>query len=221
MLWKQLDQQGCALVSGVLTASEVQTLCAQLEAGNGRPGHRERLVEPWCAELANRLRHHPALAPVLTPDLVALQCICFEKSADLNWLVAVHQDLSFPVVGHTDHPDWKAWSLKDGTQYVQPPVQVLEQLLAVRVHLDACGPEDGALAVVPGSHQQGVIAPDEAIGLRTGDKSCPASPGDAFLMRPLLLHRSSKARGSSRRRVLHFVFGPRTLPDGMAWLHAM
>lgn len=221
MLREQIDQHGCAMVEAVLAATEVQALGSQLEAGGGKPGQRERLVEPWCAELTARLRRHPALAPVLTPDLVALQCICFEKSADLNWLVAVHQDLSFPVVGQTNHPDWKAWSRKDGTQYVQPPVQVLEQLLAVRVHLDACGPDDGALSVVPGSHLQGVITPDEAIRLRAGDQSCPATPGDAFLMRPLLLHRSSKALGSSRRRVLHYVFGPRALPDGMAWLHAV
>jgi hypothetical protein len=38
-----------------------------------------------------------------------------------------------------------------------------------------------------------------------------------MLMRPLLLHASSRASGASRRRVLHFVFGPRELPFGLAW----
>jgi hypothetical protein len=36
-------------------------------------------------------------------------------------------------------------------------------------------------------------------------------------MRPLLLHASSKGSGTSARRVLHFVFGPRQLPHGLAW----
>jgi hypothetical protein len=36
-------------------------------------------------------------------------------------------------------------------------------------------------------------------------------------MRPLLLHASSKATGSSRRRVLHFLFGPPALPFGLEW----
>lgn len=36
-------------------------------------------------------------------------------------------------------------------------------------------------------------------------------------MRPLLLHASSKATGTSWRRVLHFVFGPAALPHGLAW----
>jgi len=44
-----------------------------------------------------------------------------------------------------------------------------------------------------------------------------AARGDALLMRPLVLHASSKASGTSRRRVLHFVFGPQALPCGLAW----
>jgi hypothetical protein len=45
----------------------------------------------------------------------------------------------------------------------------------------------------------------------------PAKRGDALLMRPLVLHASSKSSGSSLRRVLHFVFGPQALPYGLAW----
>ena len=41
-----------------------------------------------------------------------------------------------------------------------------------------------------------------------------------MILRPLLLHASSKATGGSRRRVLHFLFGPRELPCGLAWAHA-
>jgi hypothetical protein len=37
----------------------------------------------------------------------------------------------------------------------------------------------------------------------------------------LLLHASSKAgaASASRRRVLHFLFGPRELPRGLRWRH--
>jgi hypothetical protein len=40
-------------------------------------------------------------------------------------------------------------------------------------------------------------------------------------MKPLILHASSKASSGERRRVLHFVFGPRALPLGLAWQHAI
>jgi hypothetical protein len=47
--------------------------------------------------------------------------------------------------------------------------------------------------------------------------SCTARSGDVLALRPLLLHASSKGSGNGRRRVLHFVFGPRALPHGLAW----
>lgn len=52
---------------------------------------------------------------------------------------------------------------------------------------------------------------------RWGLSTCLAQCGDVLLLRPLLLHASSKSSGSSRRRVLHFLFGPRELPQGMRW----
>jgi hypothetical protein len=49
--------------------------------------------------------------------------------------------------------------------------------------------------------------------------ACNAHRGSALVMRPLLLHASSKASGLSRRRVLHLLFGPRQLPHGLNWQH--
>jgi hypothetical protein len=49
----------------------------------------------------------------------------------------------------------------------------------------------------------------------------PLNLGDALVLRPLLLHSSSKASGSGMRRVLHFLFGPPELPYGLRWQHAV
>jgi hypothetical protein len=38
-----------------------------------------------------------------------------------------------------------------------------------------------------------------------------------MLMRPLLLHASSKILANNPRRVLHFVFAPAIPPDGLRW----
>jgi hypothetical protein len=40
-------------------------------------------------------------------------------------------------------------------------------------------------------------------------------------MKPLLLHASSKATVPNRRRVLHFLFGPKALPLGLSWAYAV
>lgn len=214
--------QGFALLPGVLTASECAQLAAQATPpGNGNisGGTRCLLAQPWCAALARRLQGLPALSAFFAAQAVAVQCTYFEKTAARNWLVPLHQDLSIPVAARVEHAGLQGWSEKEGDVFVQPPAQVLAQLVAVRLHLDLCQPEDGALRVVPGSHRDGVLSPEKASTWRdeAGEVVCSAAAGTALVMRPLLLHASSKATGSSRRRVLHFVFGPRELPHGLGW----
>ena len=106
---------------------------------------------------------------------------------------------------------------------MQPPVEVLEQLVAVRLHLDDCGESDGPLRLVPGSHRLGVVDPQQALVERDarGQTTCTALAGDALVMRPLALHASSKSSGTSRRRVLHVVYGPARLPEGLDWAAAI
>jgi ectoine hydroxylase-related dioxygenase (phytanoyl-CoA dioxygenase family) len=96
---------------------------------------------------------------------------------------------------------------------------VLEDLIAVRVHLDDSGPDNGPLRVVPGSHRLGRIPRDQQAALRLefGEVECHVPRGGALLMKPLLLHASSKATGPRQRRVLHFLYGPPELPLGLEW----
>ncbi len=162
------------------------------------------------------------LAALLPRSHVPVQCTAFEKSADRNWLVPLHQDVAIPVAERVDHPGCGGWSNKQGTWFVQPPDDVLARLVAVRVHVDDCGPDDGVLNVVAGSHRHGRLGDDAAVAMRDarGVTPCPVPRGGAMAMRPLLLHASAKSAGTSRRRVLHFLFGPAQLPCGLAWAPA-
>ena len=220
----QFGQLGYALVPGVLAVDDCARLAGLVEpAAAASGGTRCLLAQPWCAALAAQLRADPRLAGCIGPGALAVQCTYFEKSAGRNWLVPLHQDLSIPVAARVDAQALRGWSVKEGTLFVQPPPTVLENLVAVRVHLDPCEAEDGPLMVVPGSHRAGVLAQLDAAAAREAAPAvaCIAGIGDALLMRPLLLHASSKAAGQGRRRVLHFVFGPRVLPHGLAWSVAL
>lgn len=212
-------ENGFALVPEVFSVGECGAIAGKLALDAGTSGTRCLLQQAWCAVLAQRLRQHTVLSNLIGPKLVAVQCTYFEKSAERNWLVAIHQDLSIPVAEHVDAPELRGWSEKEGTLFVQPPTAVLEQLVAIRLHLDVCSMEDGPLRVVPGSHLAGRIDASEALCMRDAeaDIACPAERGDVLVLRPLVLHASSKSRGSSRRRVLHFVYGPRELPHGLQW----
>jgi len=213
------ETDGYAVVPGILSGDECAAFARQFHLADAASGGtRCLLAQPWCAQLAGSLRAHPALAGHIGAERVAVQCTYFEKSADRNWLVPIHQDLSIPVAAHVAGPALRGWSQKEGTTYVRAPLEVLEELVAVRLHLDDCGPEDGPLCVVPGSHRRGIIADDDAIAMRkAGLEAVCLAAGAVLVLRPLLLHASSKGSGNGRRRVLHFVFGPRALPYGLSW----
>ena len=207
------EQAGFAIVPRVLPSSP----SAPVEIGAN--GTRCLLDQPWCRAIALQLCEQPRLQRLIPSGHVAVQCTYFEKSPDHNWLVALHQDLSIPVAARVDSDALRGWSRKEGRDFVQAPAEVLAQLVAVRVHIDPCGAADGALRVVPGSHRAGILDPRQSRLLREarGEFTCALDAGDALVMRPLLLHASSKSSGTSRRRVLHFLFGPRELPHGLQW----
>jgi hypothetical protein len=65
---------------------------------------------------------------------------------EANWKVIWHQDLTVAAQQRIDIPGYGPWTHKAGVPHVQPPVDVLEQMLAIRVHLDPCGEENGPFA---------------------------------------------------------------------------
>ncbi|MBH9552325.1 phytanoyl-CoA dioxygenase family protein [Inhella sp. 4Y17] len=191
--------------------------------GREAAGTRCLLETPWCRDLALRVRQHAALAALIPATHVAVQCTYFEKSSTTNWLVSPHQDLNLPVAERVHAQGLRGWSIKEGAHFVLGPPEVMGQMVAVRLHVDRCHAADGALRVWPGTHLGGVLdadamAPDRA---EVPEVLVEADEGDALLMSPLLLHASSKSTSDGRRRVLHFLFGPPALPQGLRWARAV
>jgi ectoine hydroxylase-related dioxygenase (phytanoyl-CoA dioxygenase family) len=218
--YQRFAENGFVVVPDVVDGDRCDVLAHHVQAlENSGAGSRALLDESRCAELVNQLRRNLELCALLPVDAVAVQCTLFDKSPERNWLVALHQDLSIPVRRRVDSPECSGWSEKQGRVYVQPPVAVLEQLVAVRIHIDDCPAESGALRVVAKSHLEGRLTRDRVEELRRqiGETAVPVARGGALVMRPLILHASSKATELSQRRVLHFVFGPPSLPLGLEW----
>ena len=219
----EFNKSGYFVIPGVIDAVLNRRLGAFVGGITSEAGSRRLLDEAWCAHLAGALRGDARIRSLLPRNAVAVQCTLFDKSPTKNWLVAFHQDLSIPVSNRVNSPECSGWSEKEGHLYVQPPANVLEQLVAVRVHLDDCPAESGALRVVPKSHSQGRLdqGQAEALRLEHGETVVPLARGGALVMRPLILHASSKATSPVPRRVLHFVFGPPALPLGLEWRWAV
>jgi ectoine hydroxylase-related dioxygenase (phytanoyl-CoA dioxygenase family) len=219
-----VDADGYAFASAVLSEGEVTSIRDALESTEiAGAGSRNLLQSGWCRELVEKIRHHSEIRAALPTSPVAVQCTFFDKSEEKNWLVALHQDLAIPVKERVEDVALGVWSVREGQHFVQAPAELLEQLLAVRVHVDDCGLENGPLKVVPGSHRHGRLDEVTARSLRdaAGEIACAISSGGALLLRPLLLHASSKAKSPRHRRVLHFLFGPEAPGYGLRWQHAV
>lgn len=213
------DARGYEQIPAILSSEEVAAVCSYL---NSITRARNLLDNAWCKALSRRIRQHPGVAAILHSAPVCIQCIYFEKNEHRNWLVALHQDLTVPAMERVENASLKAWSQKDGQHFVQAPASLLDQLVAVRVHIDACEDENGPLRLVAGSHRYGKLSAERSMALREkfGEVTCIANVGDALLMRPLVLHASSKAMVPNRRRVLHFLFGPVSPGYGLQWPQA-
>jgi len=175
---------------------------------SGQVGTRCLLDEPVVGRVALHLKHRLVVAGVLLDCAVAVQAIAFDKTPEVNWKVTWHQDLMFPFGGPVTSPGYSLPSIKGGIHFARPPRAVLEELLAVRLHLDDSTLTNGPLRVALGSHNRGLIPHMEiaAAVSHFGETICEAPEGTAWLMRPLLLHASSPASNPSHRRVLHLVY---------------
>ncbi len=216
-----LDQQGFAVVPHVLTTSEREQLIESLGPVTGA-GRRGLLALPIVAQLARSSRLLDIVRPHLPADPRPVRAIYFDKVPETNWLVAWHQDLTLALRARVDAPGFGPWSVKDGVPHVQAPVHLLEQMLTTRLHLDDCDETNGALRVLPGSHRLGRLSAERIRLLRKHDPDhlCHLSAGDALLMRPLLLHASSRSQSNRHRRVLHIEYAAFPLPDPLEWHEA-
>lgn len=217
-------ESGFVITRPLLPPEECDSVGEAVRASvDAKVGPRSLLSLYWVQALARRLRADPAIAELVSPDAACTQCTLFAKSSAQNWLVPLHQDLSIPITARVNSSEVAGWSRKEGVLYAQPPASVLATLVAVRLQLDPLAPSDGALRVVPQSHARGRLSDPDIIALRAefGEVICSVPRGAALVMRPLLLHASSKLSAGALRRVLHFVFGPRELPLGLRWAYAV
>jgi ectoine hydroxylase-related dioxygenase (phytanoyl-CoA dioxygenase family) len=135
----------------------------------------------------------------------------FVKSPDSNWLIAWHQDTALPLMEQREVPGWGPWSVKEGVTYAHAPASALNQVLALRLHLDDCDHANGPLRVLPGTHDMGVLSDDQVsrLGAERGAIECVVGKGGVVAMRPLIVHASSKSQSNEPRRVLHIEYAAR------------
>jgi Protein involved in biosynthesis of mitomycin antibiotics/polyketide fumonisin len=150
-------------------------------------------------------------------DYFIVKSIYFDKPGDSNWFVSYHQDLTISVDKKIELEGFGPWTVKQNQFAVQPPLPVLESNFTIRIHLDDTDEHNGALRVIPGSHLKGIIRSETIDWSKETEITCKVKRGGIMLMRPLLLHASSRSTNNKRRRVIHIEFSNKRLPEPLQW----
>lgn len=216
-----LGNEGAQLFSDLLSRDDL----AGLEVALGtqprdKPGVRisgipalSRLLGP-----AGPVGHVPAFA--LGSDCLPVRAILFDKSSDRNWSLGWHQDRTIAVKRRVDVAGFGPWTIKSGLIHVEPPFQLLANMVTVRVHLDAVTATNAPLLIAPGSHKRGRIPTTEIADVvrECGVIACLAAAGDVWLYATSILHASDAALKPLHRRVLQVDYARGVLPGGLQWL---
>ena len=215
------EEHGFAFFPGLLAHNEIATLLEDLlhlPMEHGRAGIRHALSYPSIYQLAHDGRLLSVVRQIVGREALPFRATLFNKSPAHNWLIPWHQDTALPLCERRDIAGWGPWSMKDGVLYAHAPANALEQVVALRIHLDDSTLHNGPLRVLPGTHKLGVLNDDEVQALATNiaEVNCIVAKGGVLAMRPLIIHSSSKAQNGSARRVLHVEYvGSLALSDGM------
>ena len=218
---RKIDLQGWAITPPVIDRGTVELLRAELGAlvANGRGGARNLLQTRGARELAKSAQIRSLAEAVLDSSCFAVRALLFDKTSAANWKVVWHQDLTIAAREQHDVPGFGPWTTKAGVAHVQPPVEFLERMLAIRVHLDPCRATNGPVRVINGSHRLGRLSgADIDRARKTGvETECLVDEGAVLAFRPLILHASAPALTPNHRRVIHIEFAASELPLPLRW----
>ena len=224
----RFDRDGFAVFEQVIPIPQCGALAAELtsrfqsqqDTSRTRIGGVRNLLQSCklVADVAVSAPIKSILGSALGVDAFPVRSIFFDKTPDSNWTVGWHQDVHVAVAEKIETPGFGPWTVKAGVPHVQPPVEFLNDIVTLRLHLDHCDQSNGALKVIPGSHADRILVDAEFDRWKQRTAViCEVPKGGVMLMRPLLLHASSPAVRPAHRRVLHIEYATKNLPNGLRW----
>ncbi|WP_162128683.1 phytanoyl-CoA dioxygenase family protein [Flavobacterium phycosphaerae] len=154
---------------------------------------------------------------VFGDNYFVVKSIYFDKPETSNWYVSYHQDLTISVDKKVEIENFGPWTTKQNQFAVQPPIDILENIFTIRIHLDETDENNGALKVIPKSHLKKVYRPETIAWDIEKETTCNVKKGGVMIMKPLLLHSSSRTTNNKKRRVIHIEFSNQELPTELKW----
>lgn len=229
-----LDRLGYAVLPGVLDASQVAGLVAEMEAlqaalvdgsldrshhggdvytaaaSGNRASHPHYVLDvARCSAAADAVFHHPRVTDVVNGYLVG------RAGVPEVWEFGPEHGRDFGVVYQDARPGDATAYTRIGwhTDRQAYPTSDFFPAVAVTVHLDATSPANGFLRVVPGSHRWGIDGMPPAFERVPGEVAVYCEEGDVLLHHCDLWHAAARATedppGGVRRHLRGSYFGGR------------
>ncbi len=193
----------------LLSADEVEALALHCDVGD-KPGVRLPLSDGLLPLLGPNSALSREIAK-LGVDGWPVRLVAFNKSDEANWGVPWHQDRVVAVMQKLECAGYSNWVKKEGFWHCEPPLELLAQMIFVRIHIDKCDDSNGAMELALGSHNLGSITASSAgsVAESLPSEVCRADPGDVLILKALILHRSRTAVHISNRRALRVDYSRR------------
>ena len=224
----EIFSKGFAVVNDIYSDEEVSKLINQVEQANTSNATFRKTTElfairqflkevPGSAAIIFNTKLKALIAELFTSKFFVVKSIYFDKPGTSNWFVSYHQDLTISVDKKIKLDEFGPWTVKQNQFAVQPPLKILQDNFTVRIHLDDTNEENGALKVIPQSHNKEIYRPETIDWQRETESVCCVKKGGIMFMKPLLLHSSCRTTNNKKRRVIHIEFSSILLPEGLQW----
>ena len=217
---KELHKKGFSIIENIFNEVELATIIKLIEDNNFDFSERQLINKfPKLQEMIFGNKLFKGLYNTIRDENYFLsKAIYFNKPSKSNWFVSYHQDLSVSVKEKKESEGFNNWTNKKGQLGVIPPLNILEDTITFRIHIDEANVENGALKVISESHDKGIIRIDEGFQKSNygNEAVCDVKSGGVMLMKPLILHASQKSVSDNERRVIHLEFCNQEIP--MRWL---
>ncbi|WP_405207176.1 phytanoyl-CoA dioxygenase family protein [Aquimarina sp. LLG6339-5] len=225
----ELEENGYSVLTDLYSDNEIRRILACIE--NAEQDGNSFIKSKDLFAIRQLIKNVPELSDLLfnkkLTELISnlseskyflTKAIYFDKPSDSNWFVAYHQDLSISVDRKADLENYSNWTFKKGQYGVQPPIEILQDTITIRIHLDKTDKNNGALKVIPKSHLNGIVRADSKDWSIENEFICEVEKGGVMLMKPLTLHASNRTTNGNKRRVIHLEFNKHNLTKPLDWL---
>lgn len=216
----KFDSDGAELHTAALGEDDTRRIKQALDGLPAAAGHRLARLDAIADLLSPAGAIGRIAATHIGPRARPVRAILFDKNADANWSLALHQDRTIALRERKEVHGFGPWTVKAGIPHVEPPHDITTRMATLRVHLDDVDDSNAPLLILPGSHRLGRLATNQLDGLaaRHHRTACHARRGDIWAYATAIVHGSDSVRDPGRnRRVLQLDYSPDELPGGLEW----